>query len=147
MRMAITGWSCNGANGHRVTTCRIRSGRRSSCTESRTVDMKSMLSQNRLAVALAIQISLTLVFSSLHVYGQRPSLKRQAPKPAAPKPAAPKPAAPKPAAQRSADRGMQVKEIRSGGALDGRGKLWAVVIGVSNYKNLASKEQLEFAHS
>ena len=98
--------------------------------------MTSKLSQNRLAVALAIQISLTLVFSSLHVYGQRPSLKRQAPKPAAPKPAA----------QRSADRGMQVKEIRSGGALDGRGKLWAVVIGVSNYKNLASKEQLEFAH-
>src|SRR5262245_4062473 len=136
MRMAITGWSCNGANGHRVTTCRIRSGRRSSFTESRRGDMKSMLSQNRLAVALAIQISLTLVFSSLHVYGQRPSLKRQAPKPAAPKPAA----------QRPADRGMQVKEIRSGGALDGRGKLWAVVIGVSNYKNLASKEQLEFAH-
>jgi tetratricopeptide (TPR) repeat protein len=31
-------------------------------------------------------------------------------------------------------------------ALDGRGKLWAVVIGVSRYKNLAPKSQLEFAH-
>jgi uncharacterized caspase-like protein/tetratricopeptide (TPR) repeat protein len=40
--------------------------------------------------------------------------------------------------------------VRDGGpsvaALDGRGKLWAVVIGVSRYKNLASKSQLEFAH-
>src|SRR5262249_50064475 len=44
------------------------------------------------------------------------------------------------------DRGLQVKEIRSGGALDGRGRLWAVVIGVSSYKNLAPKEQPEFAH-
>jgi tetratricopeptide (TPR) repeat protein len=40
--------------------------------------------------------------------------------------------------------------VRDGGsavaALDGRGKLWAVVIGVSKYKNLAPKSQLEFAH-
>ncbi len=43
-------------------------------------------------------------------------------------------------------RQLDVKEIRSGGALDGRGKLWAVVIGVSTYKNLAPKDQLEFAH-
>jgi tetratricopeptide (TPR) repeat protein/uncharacterized caspase-like protein len=46
----------------------------------------------------------------------------------------------------------QVREVmvRDGGAsvaaLDGRGKLWAVVIGVSRYKNLAAKSQLEFAH-
>ncbi|HZF41208.1 MAG TPA: caspase family protein [Blastocatellia bacterium] len=46
----------------------------------------------------------------------------------------------------------QVREVmvRDGGAavaaLDGRGKLWAVVIGVSRYKNLAPKSQLEFAH-
>ncbi|MEP7337338.1 MAG: tetratricopeptide repeat protein [Acidobacteriota bacterium] len=33
-----------------------------------------------------------------------------------------------------------------GSALDGKGKLWAVVIGVSTYKNLARKEQLEYAH-
>jgi tetratricopeptide (TPR) repeat protein/uncharacterized caspase-like protein len=43
-------------------------------------------------------------------------------------------------------RQLDVKELRSGGALDGRGKLWAVVIGVSNYKNLGPKDQLEFAH-
>src|SRR5262249_36787579 len=46
---------------------------------------------------------------------------------------------------RGPNRGLQVKEIRSGGALDGRGKLWAVVVGVSNYKNLSQQEQLEFA--
>ena len=44
------------------------------------------------------------------------------------------------------NRELQVKEIRSGSALDGRGKLWAVVIGVSTYRNLSEKEQLEFAH-
>jgi tetratricopeptide (TPR) repeat protein len=43
-------------------------------------------------------------------------------------------------------RDLDVKELKSGTALDGRGKLWAVVIGVSNYKNLAPKDQLEFAH-
>jgi tetratricopeptide (TPR) repeat protein/uncharacterized caspase-like protein len=43
-------------------------------------------------------------------------------------------------------RQLDVKELRSGGALDGRGKLWAVAIGVSNYKNLTPKDQLEFAH-
>src|SRR6266545_1910927 len=44
------------------------------------------------------------------------------------------------------NRDLLVKEMRSGAALDGRGKLWAVVIGVSRYKNLAPKAQLEFAH-
>jgi tetratricopeptide (TPR) repeat protein len=43
-------------------------------------------------------------------------------------------------------RQLEIKELRSGGALDGRGKLWAVVIGVSDYKNLGPKDQLEFAH-
>ena len=33
-------------------------------------------------------------------------------------------------------RGLSVQQIRSGVSLDGRGKLWAVVIGVSSYKNL-----------
>ena len=42
-------------------------------------------------------------------------------------------------------REVMVKEA-SAAALDGRGKLWAVVIGVSRYKNLAPKAQLEFAH-
>jgi len=88
--------------------------------------MKSRLGQFRLTVALALQIALLLVVSGLRVYSQPPTLKRQAPQPP--------------------DRGMQVKELRSGGALDGRGRLWAVVIGVSNYKNLKPAEQLEFAH-
>jgi Flp pilus assembly protein TadD len=43
-------------------------------------------------------------------------------------------------------RQLDVKELRSGTALDGRGKLWAVVIGVSSYKNLGPNDQLEFAH-
>ncbi|MBO0797366.1 MAG: tetratricopeptide repeat protein [Blastocatellia bacterium] len=43
-------------------------------------------------------------------------------------------------------RELAVKEVRSGGALDGRGKLWAVVIGVSSYKNLGPNDQLQFAH-
>ncbi len=43
-------------------------------------------------------------------------------------------------------RELNVKEMRSGSALDGRGKLWAVVIGVSKYRNLTANNQLEFAH-
>lgn len=37
-------------------------------------------------------------------------------------------------------------EVRSGKALDGRGKLWAVVIGVSRYRNVPAESQLRFAH-
>lgn len=44
-------------------------------------------------------------------------------------------------------REVMVRDGRAAvAALDGRGKLWAVVIGVSRYKNLAPKSQLEFAH-
>jgi tetratricopeptide (TPR) repeat protein len=43
-------------------------------------------------------------------------------------------------------REVVVKDMSGGASLDGRGKLWAVVIGVSRYKNLAPKSQLEFAH-
>src|SRR4051812_26041656 len=43
-------------------------------------------------------------------------------------------------------RGLSVQQIRSGVSLDGRGKLWAVVIGVSSYKNLAVDAQLKFPH-
>jgi tetratricopeptide (TPR) repeat protein len=43
-------------------------------------------------------------------------------------------------------RGLSVQQIRSGVSLDGRGKLWAVVIGVSSYKNLAADAQLKFPH-
>lgn len=45
-----------------------------------------------------------------------------------------------------AGREINLSQITSGVAPDGRGKLWAVVIGVSNYKNLRSEEQLRFAH-
>ena len=45
-----------------------------------------------------------------------------------------------------AARSISLSEIKSGVAPDGRGKLWAVVIGVSNYKNLRPEEQLRFAH-
>jgi tetratricopeptide (TPR) repeat protein len=45
-----------------------------------------------------------------------------------------------------AERGIALSEVNSGVAPDGQGKLWAVVIGVSNYKNLRAEEQLRFAH-
>src|SRR4051812_39352286 len=55
---------------------------------------------------------------------------------------------PKNAAPKTADnaRGLNVQQIRSGMSLDGRGKLWAVVIGVSSYKNLPAEAQLKFPH-
>jgi tetratricopeptide (TPR) repeat protein/uncharacterized caspase-like protein len=36
--------------------------------------------------------------------------------------------------------------VQSGTALDGKGNLWAVVIGISSYKNLPRDKQLLFAH-
>ncbi|HKP10594.1 MAG TPA: caspase family protein, partial [Blastocatellia bacterium] len=51
-----------------------------------------------------------------------------------------------PTAEPQAPRGLSVQQIRSGVSLDGRGKLWAVVVGVSNYKNLSADAQLKFAH-
>lgn len=49
-------------------------------------------------------------------------------------------------ANQPAARGISLSEINSGVTPDGQGKLWAVVIGVSNYKNLRPEEQLRFAH-
>jgi uncharacterized caspase-like protein/Flp pilus assembly protein TadD len=49
-------------------------------------------------------------------------------------------------AEPQSPRGLRVQQIRSGVSLDGRGKLWAVVIGVSNYKNLSADAQLKFPH-
>src|SRR5262245_29015524 len=56
------------------------------------------------------------------------------------------PAAPHRQKAQTQNRDLLVKEMRSGAALDGRGNLWAVVIGVSRYENLDPKSQLEFAH-
>src|ERR1700742_95072 len=41
-------------------------------------------------------------------------------------------------------RGLKVQQINTGVTLEGRGKLWAVVVGVSRYKNLAPDVQLQF---
>lgn len=43
---------------------------------------------------------------------------------------------------------VQERKITIGGgqSLDGKGKLWAVVVGVSNYKYLSPEQQLKFAH-
>lgn len=46
----------------------------------------------------------------------------------------------------AANRVLTVAQVKSGAAPDGRGRLWAVVIGVSSYKNLQPDEQLRFAH-
>jgi tetratricopeptide (TPR) repeat protein len=102
--------------------------------------MKRRLSQINPAIALTFLTVLLTVALCSQTLAQRPG--SQAPKP---QPAKPQPAKPQPANQ-GPGRELMVKEIRSGGALDGRGKLWALVIGVSSYKNLAPKEQLEFAH-
>lgn len=49
--------------------------------------------------------------------------------------------------KRSQDtRGLGVREMSSGLAPDGKGQLWAVVIGVSSYKHVPPEGQLRFAH-
>lgn len=48
--------------------------------------------------------------------------------------------------QDTASRILTVSQLKSGVAPDGRGRLWAVVVGVSSYKNLQPNEQLRFAH-
>jgi uncharacterized caspase-like protein len=44
------------------------------------------------------------------------------------------------------ERDLAVEKIQSGASLDGRGRLWAVIIGISRYKNLPTKAQLRFAN-
>ena len=88
--------------------------------------MRDRFTQNRSVIALAMRLALMLAVWGLPAAAQSPDRQRSETGPT--------------------DRELQVKELRSGGALDGRGKLWAVVIGVSNYKNLTAKDQLEFAH-
>jgi uncharacterized caspase-like protein/tetratricopeptide (TPR) repeat protein len=41
-------------------------------------------------------------------------------------------------------RGLKVQQINTGVTLEGRGKLWAVIVGVSRYKNLAPDAQLQY---
>jgi Flp pilus assembly protein TadD/uncharacterized caspase-like protein len=43
-------------------------------------------------------------------------------------------------------RGVSVRQLSSGVAPDGKGQLWAVVVGISNYKNVPPEGQLRFAH-
>ncbi len=43
-------------------------------------------------------------------------------------------------------RDLSVERLQSGVALDGRGRLWAVVIGISSYKNVPARAQLRFAN-
>lgn len=45
-----------------------------------------------------------------------------------------------------ADRGLNVRQVASGVAPDGKGQLWAVIIGISSYKNVPPEGQLRFAH-
>lgn len=52
---------------------------------------------------------------------------------------------PAPAAAQ-ADRGLNVRQVSSGLAPDGKGQLWAVIIGISSYKNVPPEGQLRFAH-
>ncbi|MFY9607471.1 MAG: tetratricopeptide repeat protein [Blastocatellia bacterium] len=43
-------------------------------------------------------------------------------------------------------RALSVRRVGDGTAPDGRGKLWAVVVGISTYKNVPPEGQLRFAH-
>ncbi|HWO02244.1 MAG TPA: tetratricopeptide repeat protein [Blastocatellia bacterium] len=43
-------------------------------------------------------------------------------------------------------RSLTVRQASSGVAPDGRGQLWAVVVGISSYKNVPPEGQLRFAH-
>src|SRR4029434_1128895 len=44
------------------------------------------------------------------------------------------------------ERALSLSDVKSRRSPDGKGRLWAVVIGVSSYKNLRTEEQLRFAH-
>jgi tetratricopeptide (TPR) repeat protein/uncharacterized caspase-like protein len=44
------------------------------------------------------------------------------------------------------DRGLTVKQVGTGLAPDGKGQLWAVIVGISSYKNVPPEGQLRFAH-
>lgn len=46
----------------------------------------------------------------------------------------------------SDSRGLGVRQMASGLAPDGKGQLWAVVVGVSEYKNVPPEGQLRYAH-
>jgi Flp pilus assembly protein TadD/uncharacterized caspase-like protein len=43
-------------------------------------------------------------------------------------------------------RGVSVRQVASGVAPDGKGQLWAVIVGISSYKNVPPEGQLRFAH-
>jgi tetratricopeptide (TPR) repeat protein len=50
-------------------------------------------------------------------------------------------------AQKSPKQERALTVVHSSGAsLDGKGKLWAVVVGVSSYRNLNKDQQLQYAH-
>src|SRR5262245_37178279 len=83
--------------------------------------MKSTLGRINFAFLLAIQLALYAYAPAQRTTPKRPNRQTQG-------------------------REILVKGMSRGAALDGRGKLWAVVIGVSSYKNLAPKTQLQFAH-
>lgn len=53
--------------------------------------------------------------------------------------------APKPTTPQD-PRGVTIRQVASGMAPDGKGQLWAVIVGISNYKNVPPEGQLRFAH-
>ncbi len=101
--------------------------------------MKGRFTRGISAIAAALLIA--VVLSSLHAQAQPAGSGGSAPSDDKYQRPAITPARPN-----STARQLEIKELRIGGALDGRGKLWAVVIGVSTYKNLGPNDQLEFAH-
>src|SRR5262245_41026803 len=43
-------------------------------------------------------------------------------------------------------RGVGIRRVGGGVAPDGKGQLWAVIIGISSYKNVPPEGQLRYAH-
>jgi hypothetical protein len=102
----------------------------------------------RLAVAMAEQIALILVVVNIYAPAQRNGRQRPARQRPAPTPTKSSATPAVPTSVRAAGASPtshELQELGSGIALDGRGKLWAVVIGISNYKNLAPEDHLQFA--
>lgn len=105
-----------------------RQSRFARTTESRSKRFMMSLRARLTALVLASMI-LASPMASLAQKGKRPA-----------------PSDPARTPDQPASRSISLSEVNSGVAPDGRGKLWAVVIGVSNYKNLRPEEQLRFAH-
>lgn len=122
-----------------LSFCYKKCGRRSKANHSTIRSHFSNLTSLRLPIAILLLAAIALALPQV---GLAQRSKRR-------KPITKSTHQAQPQAQQTSTlsaRSLSLSQVRSGVSPDGRGKLWAVVIGVSNYKNLRSEEQLRFAH-